>query len=118
MQRRDSSFSNTDSYDSVLNDNYSETYMYRDNSQSSISTGYTPSYSSMEFTNSVACYEANNNYHSSPVDTYQLQTAANTGFSGGAYSADWTTPRAETAPYQQTLDSPVSPMSPGSQQNG
>lgn len=118
MQRSDSSLSNTDSYDSALNDTYGTTYMYRDNSQSSISTGYIPTYSSMDYTNSVACYEANDPYNSSPVNTYQLQTAANTGFPGGAYAADWATPRAEASPYQQTIESPVSPMSPGLQQNG
>lgn len=119
MQRSDSTFSNTDSHDSALNDNYGASYMYRDNSQSSNSTNYTSGYSSLGVGNPAVVYEpAIHYYHPSPVDSYQLQPASTTDYSATSYSADWASPRTEVASYQQTIDSPVSPMSPGMQQNG
>lgn len=118
MQRSDSVFSNADSHDSALNDSCGASYMYRDSSQSSSSTDYTSGYSSLGGINPAVSYEPDIHYFPTPVDTYQLQPASNNGFPGGSYSTDWVTPRTEIASYSQPVDSAVSPMSPGLQQNG
>lgn len=118
MQRSGSLISHTESLDSALNGSYDAQYMYRDNSQSSNSTGYSSTYSSLGIISPTTLYEPDVNYFISSVDTC-LSPASNAALqSFSSYSADWMTPRAETtAPYQQNVDSLVSPTSPGMQQN-
>lgn len=121
MQRSDSSFSNTDSHNSAISVSYGASDMYRDNSQSSNSTGYTTAYSplDMDVVNPAALYEPDINYFPSPVDTYSGQSASHTGYPGGSYSADWMTPRTDSAaPYQQSVGSSVTSMSPDARPSG